>query len=375
MVLVSAVFYASFIIWIYQGLRKLRRTDIAVNKGFPSVSIIVPARNEDHNLEETLDSLANQNYPSEKLQVVMVDDRSQDNTLNIMNRFQKERENFTLVEIDTVSPGVSPKKNAIEWGISASNGELIFTTDADCIHSANWIRTMVTYFKPEVSLVTGLTVFEPDDETWIHRLHSLDFLSQMFCGAGAIANGKALNCSGSNLAFRYEAFMELGGYGNACNLISGDDELFLQRLVKSKKWRAVYALGEDSIVRSLPPETIKGILYQRLRWGSKGLYYPRNIRRLLIGLFGFLLILMISPVLALVHLLPVYTLFFAMLLKMGLDYMVVSTGYRLFKLKFPYLRFLALSLLHPLVIVFSTIGGHFLSFKWKGAKFRSKAKI
>jgi cellulose synthase/poly-beta-1,6-N-acetylglucosamine synthase-like glycosyltransferase len=194
----------------------------------------------------------------------------------------------------------------------------------------------------------------------------------MFCGAGAIANGKALVCSGSNLAFRYQAFMELGGYGTACNLISGDDELFLQRLVKSKKWQAVYAFGKDTIVRSLPPETIKGIIQQRLRWGSKGLYYPQNLRRLLAGLFSFLLILIISPILVVFDLLPFYIFIVAILLKLLLDFSVVLKGYMLFKLKFPYLRFLLLSTVHPLLIVLSTIGGHFGTFEWKGAKFRSK---
>jgi cellulose synthase/poly-beta-1,6-N-acetylglucosamine synthase-like glycosyltransferase len=372
LLLSGALLYLLFTAWIFRGLGKLKKAEIKVEEKLPTVSVIVPARNEDHNIEETLESLAGQNYPQEKLQVVMVNDRSTDNTPGIMARYAHTHKNFTLVEIDILTPGISPKKNAIEWGISASTGEIIFTTDADCIHSSNWIRQIVSYFTSEVGLVAGLSVMEPDDETIFHRLHALDYLSHSFVGAGAIGNSSALNCTGANLAYRYEAFTQLCGFGKAAHFVSGDDEFFLQKLVNSKKWKAAFALGAETIVRSLPPENLIDIIYQRFRWGSKGLYYPQNIKKLALGIFIFFIILMTAPFLTLVNFLPLMVFMLALSAKLLSDLMVMRRGCRVFQLKFPWFSFFALFIIHPLLIVLSALGGHFLHFKWKGEPFRSK---
>ena len=164
MLLMGAILYLVFTRWIYQGLRHLKENEKVHFNDLPTVSVVVPARNEDHNIEETLESLAAQDYPAEKYQVVMVNDRSEDQTPGIMTRFTKNYKNFLMVDIESLPPGISPKKNAVEWGIAAANGEIIVTTDADCVHSPRWLKTLIEYFKPEVGLVAGLTIFEPDDE-------------------------------------------------------------------------------------------------------------------------------------------------------------------------------------------------------------------
>ncbi|NQS97220.1 MAG: glycosyltransferase [candidate division Zixibacteria bacterium] len=372
LLILGAALYAFFTMWIYNGLGGLKGSDPQSEENLPEVTVIVPARNEDHNLEETLESLAAQDYPPEKFQVVMVDDRSSDQTPGIIVRFTKKYDNFLRVEIENLTPKISPKKNAIEWGIAASTGKIILTTDADCVHSPKWIRSMVSCFKPDTGMVAGLTLFEPEDESFFHKLHSLDYISHSFVGAGAIGKSSALNCTGANLAYRYEAYMELEGFGNKADMVSGDDEFLLQRMVNSRKWKAAFALGEDSIVRSLPPETVKGIIDQRLRWGSKGLFYPSKIIRLAIGIFIFLLILMLSPVLIFTELLPFWVFILAILLKLCADLMVMKRGFRIFDLEFHYLRFLSLFVIHPLIIVLSAVGGHFFPFNWKGQRFRSK---
>ena len=372
LLIAGAAVYAFFTKWIYYGLGRLNDSEPQSEETLPGVTVIVPARNEDHNLDETLESLTAQDYPHEKFRVVIVNDRSEDQTPGIMARFAKKYDNFVKVEINNLTPGISPKKNAVEWGVAASTGEIILTTDADCVHSPQWIRSMVSYFKPDIGMVAGLTLFEPDDESFFHKLHSLDYISHSFVGAGAIGNGRALNCTGANLAYRYEAFMELGGFGDRADMVSGDDEFLLQRIVNSRKWKASFARGEDSIVRSLPPETVKGIIDQRLRWGSKGLYYPPKIKRLAIGIFIFLLILVLSPILIFTNLLPLWAFVLAILVKFYADLMVMKRGFKIFDLKFHTLRFLSLFIVHPLIIVLSATGGHFFSFNWKGQRFHSK---
>ena len=369
--LLAAGLYGLFTKWIHSGLGALKTEEELPKHQLPSVSVIVPARNEDHNIEETLESLANQDYPRDKFQVVMVNDRSTDQTPGLMTMFAKKHNNFTQVDVYNLPPGISPKKNAIEWGIAASKGEIIITTDADCIHSPRWVRALVKYFKPDVGLVAGLTVFDPDDESIIHRLHSLDYLSHSFIGAGAIGAQSGMNCTGANLAYRYKVFMEQRGFGDKSNMVSGDDEFFLQSLIAAKKWKAVHAIGEDTIVRSLPPETVRGIINQRQRWGSKGLYYPPPIKKLAIGIFIFFILLILSPLMIMLNLMPAYIFGTALAIKVWSDFSVMLRGCRILGLKFPWITFLFLSAVHPLLIIASAVSGHLMAFEWKGDPYRS----
>ena len=372
MLLLGTAVYYVFTTWTKKGIRSLSEKELIPSKDLPAVSIIVPARNEGINIEETLQSLAHQDYPSKKFEVIMVNDRSTDNTSDIMTAHALKYANFIQVNIDELPQGISPKKNAVEWGVAASHGEIVVTTDADCVHSEKWLHSLVSYFEPDVGMVAGFVVLEPDDESWIHKLHALDYISHTLVGAGAIGNGSAMNCTAANLAYRYQTFIELGGFGEHIKIVSGDDEFFLHRVVNAKKWKVRYAIGADSIVRSLPPESIKGVINQRLRWGSKGVHYPSKVKNLAIAIFLFLTLMMISPLLVLLKVLPLEIFIVAVLMKFYSDITVILQGSKKFGFRFYLLRFLTLFLIHPLEIVLSAFGGHAFHFNWKGVSYRSK---
>jgi len=372
LLLLSAINYFFFTRKIHHGLGKLKSIGKVGNSYFPYVSVIIPARDEEDNIEDTLISIAAQIYPKNKLQVILVNDCSTDRTPEIMSNFKKNNENFTQVNVDHIPPGISPKKNAINSGIMISKGDIIITTDADCIHSPNWIQSIVEYFKPEVGLVTGLTIFCPNHKSLTQRLHSLDFLSHSFIGAGAIGAGDGMNCTGSNLAYRRKVYNEFQGFSNMANMVSGADELLLQHLIRKRKWKAVYATGNESIVRSKPPETLKGIIHQRSRWSSKILYYPPKILLTAVGIFVFYLMLVIASILVLTGSIHVIIFVSSVVVKVLSDLKVMSRGCTIFGIKFPATDFILLSFIHPLLIIMTSIWGHFFSFQWKGESYHSK---
>ena len=122
----------------------------------PKVSVIVAARNEELNLEQCLLSLSNQNYPEDLYDVYIIDDRSEDETRKIGSRFADQRHNFNLIVVDEVGLNISPKKNAIQKGIDASDGEIIMTTDADCSPPEGWISGIVSHYNDEsIGMVAG----------------------------------------------------------------------------------------------------------------------------------------------------------------------------------------------------------------------------
>src|SRR6185436_883472 len=104
------------------------------------ISVIIPARNEEENIGKLLSSIEKQTYPSHLFEVIVVDDHSTDNTVAVVNSYSFAK--LIKLEFDNIN---SYKKKAIESGIAAASGDLIVTTDADCIVPGNWLKTFASF--------------------------------------------------------------------------------------------------------------------------------------------------------------------------------------------------------------------------------------
>ncbi len=368
----TGIIYLFVLLLITVGLYRLpklnkQRED---SKERPQVSIIIPCRNEAEHIGAALDDLAGQDYPSDRVQIVVVDDRSEDATGDIARKKIGMLPDLKVISVDTCPEDCSPKKNAISQGLKQAEGDIIITTDGDCRFKKGWIKALVGCFTPEIGVVTGLTVFNRDmDEPLWQQLQQMDYLSHSFFAAGAIGSGLVFNCNGSNLALKREAFEEIGGYEGFRQVVTGDDTLLIQRMKQSEKWHIHYCTHPDSIVRSWPEETPVKVLNQRLRWGSGGLSYSPFARSFAVVTFTFFLMLLLSPFLWLGEVISSAWIFF-FLLKVVFEAQVMNRGGHVFDLKRNWLLFIFLELLHlPAIIAFS-IGGHLWGFHWKGQRFR-----
>ena len=86
-----------------------------------------------------------------------MNDRSEDGTVGIVQRFCEEHENFRLLHVSGVEEELTAKKNAMSHGIKHSRGEIILTTDGDCRVLPTWVEAMVTYFGSNVGMVVGFS--------------------------------------------------------------------------------------------------------------------------------------------------------------------------------------------------------------------------
>lgn len=104
-------------------------------------SIIVPFRNEAENLPVLLSSLARINYPESKYEIILVNDESEDISVEIIEEFQKTYLGFNLKVLENQRTSNSPKKDAISTAINSAEFEYILTTDADCNVPVNWLKS------------------------------------------------------------------------------------------------------------------------------------------------------------------------------------------------------------------------------------------
>src|SRR4030042_4497624 len=125
---VILIFYLVLICLLYRGLSKLRHGQ---NPSSPMVSVIVAARNEANRLPLCLDALSIQSYPSSLYEVIVIDDRSDDDTASVIKSFTGRHSNFRSVTISEQAAGMAPKKWALTQGIARARGSIFMVTDGD----------------------------------------------------------------------------------------------------------------------------------------------------------------------------------------------------------------------------------------------------
>ena len=107
------------------------------------VSVIISIRNEGANIKKLVQSLRNQNYNKDLYDVIIVNDHSDDNSWELLCNEKLNWPHLQLLDMDVNEYG---KKKALSKAINFSNSEVILTSDADCVFSPEWIKSMTSCF-------------------------------------------------------------------------------------------------------------------------------------------------------------------------------------------------------------------------------------
>lgn len=236
----------------------------------PSVSVILPAHNEERDLPAALASLAAQEYAGE-LEFVIVDDRSEDATSEIIAAYARRDPRFKHLRLEEPSRKLAPKVNAVNHAIGNSTGELIIATDADCTHHPGWVAGMAAHFTDGVSMVVGYvsTSRRGEVRSLLQRFESADWFTLMLVSRSLTRLGYKFASSANNLAYRRSAFLEAGGFGAAGRAPSGDEDLLTQKIGRLKGAKVVFAEEERTRVVTRGASSAAALLSQQRRWVSR----------------------------------------------------------------------------------------------------------
>jgi cellulose synthase/poly-beta-1,6-N-acetylglucosamine synthase-like glycosyltransferase len=135
--------YLSGVFLLYRKNEKeMKRQQNWVFQGeLPNVSILIAFRNEAQNLEKLVSGLMAQDYPGEKLEIILVDDHSEDESLQILKDLAEE--NSDSLKVLTLPSGLSGKKSALSFGKIQATSDVLLFTDADVHLPENWVRSML----------------------------------------------------------------------------------------------------------------------------------------------------------------------------------------------------------------------------------------
>jgi cellulose synthase/poly-beta-1,6-N-acetylglucosamine synthase-like glycosyltransferase len=268
--IISIILLAILLFWtiyngsiIFVGVRNRRKHLSSSlnnrNTEFPKFSIIVPTRNEESVIRRCLDGIFTMDYPKDKIQVIVVDGKSEDNTLKICSEFSsKYPENVKVISEKTVKG----KPAALNLALPYINGEIVCVFDADSFPEKEVLLKTASYFNDKKLIAlqgrttslnekyNALTrVIAAEERAWFQTLLSGREKLQLF-----------VPLTGSCQFVRTNVLEELGGWDE--NSLTEDVELAL-RLVEKKhliKYAPDVCSGQET------PSSLGNLVKQRVRW-------------------------------------------------------------------------------------------------------------
>jgi len=237
---------------------------------FPHISILIAARNEEHSIERCLASIDALDYPKDKMEVLIGNDASTDNTCAIVEQFIKGKLNYKCITITENMGNARGKANVLAHLAKHATSDYFFYTDADIAVPENWVQTMLAALDEKVGVVTGITTITGNH--FFHKMQALDWLYALGLVQVVSDIGLPVTSMGNNMLLRREAYESVGGFETIKFSITEDIAIFNEVLRKGWDFRNVYT--RDVLALSLPAGNFVQYINQRKRWMSGSMHLP-----------------------------------------------------------------------------------------------------
>jgi cellulose synthase/poly-beta-1,6-N-acetylglucosamine synthase-like glycosyltransferase len=235
------------------------------------VSVLIPARNEAKGIHRMLESLETIDYPRESLQIILANDNSSDDTLQIMQKFANGKPWITVVDIPErqTNEELKGKTRALAKIMHQTIGKYIFFTDADVALPSQWIKGMLSELENKmdnraentkgIGVMVGVTGMKHDSFT--SSMQALEWLcvltvNKLFSDRNIPTTGM-----GNNMAVLKEAYFAAGGYEKIGFSIVEDYTLYKKIIAEGYDFRQVFI--PEVVAYTVPPEDY---FEQRIRW-------------------------------------------------------------------------------------------------------------
>ncbi|MDP8201069.1 MAG: glycosyltransferase [Candidatus Tenebribacter burtonii] len=282
---IFAILYFMIIFSFFIGILFLNNSKNAkINK----ISVIIAARNEEKHIYNLLNSLISQNFPKENYEIIIVDDRSEDNTSNIVNKYKSKNSNIMLLQVKNESKVLLGKKGALDKGIRAAKHNILAFTDSDCVPTNNWLLQINNHFTDDTDIVAGYSYIYYKNP-FFKFLKNLERSSIFAVIAGSFGWNWGVTITAGNMAYRKELYDKVNGFNDIGLIKSGDDVLMIQKMGKIAR-RMKFMFHPDSIVNTGRDETTGSQIQQETRRGSKWYNYTIPVKMMTLFIFVYYLV-------------------------------------------------------------------------------------
>lgn len=250
---------------------------------YPQVSVLIAARNEAATIRRCLHSLTRLDYPPHRLQILIGNDQSTDDTAEVVSAFIKQlpatqQKSFQLLDIaPSRHPNLRGKANVLHQLMQHATGSFVFILDADTEAPVSWIKSYLHAYSPGVGIATGFTF--ADGKGLLGKLQSIDWTFAQTMLYAFFRMGRPLTALGNNMMVCPKAYRAVGGYENIPFHVTED--YALSHAIQKKGYRLLHIFSAEVSCRTLALDSWKALLKQRRRW-IEGLFsLPLGIRAIL----------------------------------------------------------------------------------------------
>src|SRR3989338_4664059 len=224
----------------------------------PFFSTIVPAYNEEKSIRGTLQSLVNLEYPPEKMEIIVVNDGSTDQTKEIVERFIQQHPQRKIILLNQRNKG---KASAMNNGLSIVKGKFFACLDADSAVSSNALQAMLPVFEDDENVAAVCPMIKvKKPQNVLEKVQWYEYIINMF---HRFLNAK-LNClhvtPGPFSVYRTQIVKKIGGFDE--HTITEDLEIAVR--LQKHQYQILHTF--DAIVETVAPTTWKALFRQRVRW-------------------------------------------------------------------------------------------------------------
>lgn len=230
------------------------------------ISVVIAARNEAQNIIDCLKALDKIIYPKELMEIILINDHSEDNTVSKIQQFIEDKTNFVFLNLEQDKYG---KKAAISKGIHYAGGDLILVTDADCIVKEYWLYLVAQFYHQYPFKMLAMPVLMYGENKLFHAFQSLDLMAMMAVTNAGIESKKIYMANGANLAYPKAAFLAVNGFEGIDHLASGDDMLLMEKIAKRFPGEIHFMKSIEASTFTKPLNNIGLFFDQRMRWATK----------------------------------------------------------------------------------------------------------
>ena len=289
--LVTALLWLAFAIVMFLGNRRIRfLKDVQplASSDVPKVSVIIPACNEERNIEEALQSILHQDYAN--LEILVINDRSIDSTGERLNRLALSYPQLRVFHLTELPLGWLGKNHALHYGAQQASGEILLFTDADIVMQPSVIRRAVHYLLAENldHLTISMEIRMPGVLLGMFTLAFGIFFSMYsrYWRAGQPRSRAHVGIGGFNMVGA-KVYRKIGGHSKIA--MRPDDDMKLGKLIKQSGFRQEFLFGLEMMqvewyaslaeaVRGLEKNSFAGIDYSVLKLtGSTLLLFALNV--------------------------------------------------------------------------------------------------
>jgi len=252
-------------------------------KRHPKVTIGIPAYNEEKTIEKTVDSIINSDYPKEKIEIIIVNDGSKDNTAKVSQELIKKHKGYNIILINKANGG---KSSAVNAAIEKATGEFFAVVDADSRIEKDAIHKVVPHFENQNvgAVISRVRVDSPNKI--LERIQFFEYIMSNFIRKLMALLGTLAITPGVLSVYRTKILRKVGGFTKDRNNLTEDLEIAMR--LKYNGYRV--EMETNSTTHTLAPQNLKTLWKQRIRWARGYIYNMWNYRSMMFsrkhGIFG-----------------------------------------------------------------------------------------